>query len=250
MENVFRLRYDVYCEERNYLPSADYPLGMEADEYDRDATHFIVYGTDPRPMGYMRTVPADDSGSFPVFNHGLLPFRDLRLPHPDIAVECSRLMVRPDVRMQEVGVSFPQHLILPHPPAQNASALIQMKLVRMAYRNALETNVRCFHAALEPPLARRLNRLGFPLKPIGPPGEYFGAVTPYLMDLREMEHGMRSQAPLTWAFFNNPSDDPHSITYRPGEWSMPRGLEINEGLHDDQVRLRDTRDPQHGLRFN
>jgi N-acyl amino acid synthase of PEP-CTERM/exosortase system len=223
---------------------------MESDEYDAGSNHFVVYGTNIHPVGYMRTVPADSNGQFPVFSHGLRAHEGTILPDPDTAVECSRLMVRPDIRFQPVHVSFPQDPILPNPPAANASVLIQTKLVRMAYRDALERGVRYFHAALEPPLARRLNTLGFPLRAIGPPGEYFGAVTPYLMDLREMERNMRAAAPLTWAFFDNPADDPHSSTHLPGEWPMPPGSDIIGGYGDDDIRLPDSRNTQYGLRLN
>ena len=233
MEDVLRFRYEVYCEERGYLPPSDYPLGMELDEYDFTSAHFTVYGTEDKPVGYMRTVPAVENDEFPVFAHGLTAWDRHNLPPSEEAVECSRLMVRPDFRSRPVDGTFPTDPMLPGPVALNASALIQMKLVRLAYRHALENDVRWFYASVEPPLARRLNRLGFPLRQIGPPGEYFGTVTPYLMDLREMESTMKYGLPINWAFFDNPSDDADCTAVLPGEWHAPQGIDINGGQRND-----------------
>lgn len=246
MEDVFRFRFNVYCIEKNYLEADDYPLCMEADEFDVGSTHFVVYGNRPEPVGYMRSVPADTTAGFPVFQHGLSVDHPDRLPPAAEAVECSRLMVRRDFRSRDFEDTFPHYEALPNPPAAIGSTLIQMKLVRLAYREALENGVRWFYAALEPPLSRLLNKIGFPLREIGPEGDYFGSVRPYIMDLREMERGLRLRAPQVWNFFNNRSPDHDAVIVREGEWCMPFGLQINhmEGKSYDPVQLQSVRYPQ------
>ena len=42
MEQSYRLRYQVYCCERNFLPVEDYPDGRESDEFDRHSVHVGV----------------------------------------------------------------------------------------------------------------------------------------------------------------------------------------------------------------
>ncbi|MRS03908.1 PEP-CTERM/exosortase system-associated acyltransferase, partial [bacterium] len=45
MEEVFRLRYKVYCDEWGFEKAADYPDGMERNEFDAQAEHFIIQST-------------------------------------------------------------------------------------------------------------------------------------------------------------------------------------------------------------
>nr|WP_320114311.1 PEP-CTERM/exosortase system-associated acyltransferase [uncultured Desulfuromonas sp.] len=42
MEEVYRLRYQVYCSECGFESSDDHPLGMERDAYDACASHFCA----------------------------------------------------------------------------------------------------------------------------------------------------------------------------------------------------------------
>ncbi len=229
MEDIYRFRYKIYCEEKKFLPVEDYPSGLEIDEYDEASTHFVVYGQDMLPAGYMRSVDGDLIG-FPLFDHGLTTYTDIPYPLTGGAVETSRMMVRDDYRRRAGSPddSFPAHPSLPNPPCRNASTLIQLKLLRLAYRHALENDTRWFYAAMESPLSRLLGKVGFPFRQIGPRGEYFGEVIPYAMDLREMEFVMRTGFPGTWTFFDNPADDLHCATIRGDEWSIPTRNNANQ----------------------
>jgi N-acyl amino acid synthase of PEP-CTERM/exosortase system len=222
MEDVFRLRFEVYCREKNFLSPQDYPGGLETDEFDVGSVHFVVYGDDSLPVGYMRAV--DESlGSFPFAAHGLALSPEYDPPSRGTAVEISRMMVRSDyrhcIRAVSDGITPGRHLL--DPPARNASDLIQLKLVRLAYRHSLERDVRWFFAAFEPTLARKLRMMGFPFRPVGPTGDYFGEVKTYVMDLREMERRLKTAFPAVLSFFHEPSVDRNSRVIRPGEWSLP-----------------------------
>ena len=223
MEDVFRFRYQIYCNEKQFLSRIDYPHGMEFDEYDDQAVHFIVYGDDQAPLGYMRTIDDSRGGRFPLFDHGLTVHPDFIVPPTGRAVETSRMMVRSDYRhaFRSATDGFSTRHTLKDPPARNASDLIQLKLLRLAYRHALESDVRWFFAAIERPMARKLNMMGFPFKAIGPVGDYFGAVLPYALDLRELESRLQSGFPKVWSFYDDPETDEHSKVVRPGEWKMP-----------------------------
>jgi len=109
---------------------------------------------------------------------------------------------------------FPATEELPIPLARTASDLVQLKLLRLAYREAIECGTGCFIAAMEPPLARKMNTLGLPFRQAGPPGDYYGQVAPYAMDLREMEIEMHSRRRATWEFFACDRDDPDCVTIR------------------------------------
>lgn len=56
VEGALKLRYEVFCKELKDLPPEQCPGGMESDEYDKDAAHFIVKDGD-RVVGNTRVVP-------------------------------------------------------------------------------------------------------------------------------------------------------------------------------------------------
>lgn len=226
MEDVFRLRFNVYCEEKGFLLRHDYPGGLEFDEYDAGAAHFVVYGEDRRPVGYMRSI--DEGEGFPFLSHGLTLDPEYSPPARGTAVEISRMMVRTDFRhaIRDVGDGFSSRDHLLNPPARNASDLIQLKLVRLAYRHSVERGVRWWFAAIEPTLRRKLRMMGFPFHPVGPIGDYFGEVRAYVMDLRELESRLQADFPNVWSFFDNPEEDPQSEVFEPGGWSMPHTMKI------------------------
>jgi N-acyl amino acid synthase of PEP-CTERM/exosortase system len=226
MDDIFRLRFQVYCEEKMFLPRVAYPDGMETDDFDHDATHIAVYGNDPFPKGYVRVVHAPRQSQLPLFQHGMTVGEDFPIPAPGGAVEISRMMVRSDYRKRSRAVDdgFPPSALLADPPARNASDLIQLKLIRLAYRHAVANGVRWFLSAIEPSQGRKLSMMGFPIRPIGPVADYFGNVRPHAVDLREMEAKLKVNCPEVWAFFNDPADDIHTKMFGPGEWKMPPAM--------------------------
>jgi N-acyl amino acid synthase of PEP-CTERM/exosortase system len=226
MEDVFRLRFQVYCEEKKFLPRAAYPNGLEIDEFDDGATHIAVYGDEASPKGYLRVVAARDQCELPLFAHGMMVGEEFPMPAPGGAVEISRMMVRSDYRkrLRDPEDGFPPSGSLSDPPARNASDLIQLKLIRLAYRHALEADVRWFLSAIEPAQGRKLSMMGFPIRPIGPVADYFGNVRPHAVDLREMERKLRENCPEVWAFFDDAAEDIHTKVIRPGEWKTPSEL--------------------------
>lgn len=68
------------------------------------------------------------------------------------------------------------------------------------YQHSVRAGIRYWYAAMERPLARVLERMGFPFEQVGPETDYFGPVTPYMADLRRLEVlvGGRNPALLAW----------------------------------------------------
>lgn len=223
MEEIFRFRFQVYCNEKSFLPRESYPDGLERDEFDESATHYVVRDSSNRLVGYMRTVAGHDETTLPLLARGLVIDDGFRSIAPGEAAETSRMMIRSNHRHEQTssGDSFRRQPELPTPPTRRDSDLIQIKLLRLAYREALRSGIRWFMAAMEPPLARRMRMMGFPFNPVGPYGDYLGAVMPHAMDLRSMEASQKIDKPDTWAFFANPAHDADTTTLRPGEWAMP-----------------------------
>jgi N-acyl-L-homoserine lactone synthetase len=69
LEKLFRLRYQVYCVELGVEPEND--SGLQEDEYDEYAAHFLALDENNRPVGTLRAVPNNPKG-FPMDSDFLL----------------------------------------------------------------------------------------------------------------------------------------------------------------------------------
>ena len=212
--NIFALRYDVYCLECKFLDANDYPDGIETDEYDGRSVHFTAHSLVGELVGSLRLVHAAASESFPFELHCEAPFEGAVLPPRDQCGEVSRLVVRRTYR-RRVGDSLagiPQAFLsddspglptwrLPGERRSNSPELL-LGLYRQMYQYSLECGIRYWYAAMERSLARALSRLQFVFVPIGKEVDYYGPVTPYLADLRELESRLNERAPDLLAWFS------------------------------------------------
>ena len=190
MHRAQRLRYEVYCQECGFLPPEAYPDGRETDEHDARAAHFCALDRHRQMAGYVRLVSADAKGRFPFDDHCAALFDDAALPKPKEAGEISRLMVHPRYRRRRgdtlAGVTVIQEAS-PQVERRNVSPQIMLCLFKQMYQYSLAAGTRYWYAAMERRLARALTRLGFAFEPIGFETDYYGPVTPYLADLRQLE---------------------------------------------------------------
>jgi N-acyl amino acid synthase of PEP-CTERM/exosortase system len=211
---IFALRYEVYCLECGYLDPEEYRDGLETDEYDKGAVHFTAHNRDNELVGSLRLVHPPLSRSFPFENHCYKLFDDVVLPPREQSGEVSRLVVRKSYRRRvgdtlagvpEVFTMGRPLVGLPNEPApgerRSNSPQILLGLYRELYQYSTEAGIRYWYAAMERSLARVLSRLHFEFTPIGMETDYYGPVTPYLADLRDLERRLGKNNPQMLAWF-------------------------------------------------
>ena len=91
LEESYRLRYQVYCLERRFLPAEDYLDGLEVDMFDRHSVHIGVLDARGAVVATARLIEPSAAG-LPLFDH-CTTFPD-EVPRHDTArrvVEISRL---------------------------------------------------------------------------------------------------------------------------------------------------------------
>lgn len=204
MAQFFALRFQVYCEECQYLPVDNYPDREESDEYDAHAVHFGAFNLMGEIAGYVRLVRPDANQSFPFQIHcpNLMP--GITLHTPADAAEVSRLMVHPNYRRrrgdQLSGVNTRPETQPLSPEMRNNSPQILLSLYREIYNFSRSNHINYWYAAMEQDLARVLNHLDFEFEQIGLKANYFGPVAPYLADLRETQVRVGKNNPelLAW----------------------------------------------------
>lgn len=212
MHHVFELRFQVYCLERGFLPSASYPDRRETDKDDANSAHFCTFNRQDELVGYVRLVRPDALQAFPFQSRCTSLFEGVALPAPSEAAEISRLILRQDYRRrrgdtlagvaeeeeEEEEPSIPAHGMRVH------SSQILLSLYRQMYLFSLGNGIRYLHAAMERPLARALTRMNFGFRQIGPESDYYGKVAPYLADLQELEARIGKSNPALMAWMKRP----------------------------------------------
>lgn len=209
-DDLFRLRHEIYCMECAYL-KADAALGgCERDEYDQCSTHFAAYTIDEALVGTVRLVTPAAQRAYPFELH-CPAFPDFSMPPRPSCGEVSRLAVRRSHRrrradcVQGVPGFAPQRKADTDPHARPdrraaPSPMLLLGMYREMYRHSRAHGIRYWFAAMERSLAHSLRRMGFTFDAIGPAADYYGKVTPYMLDLGELmpELGVRNPPLRAW----------------------------------------------------
>lgn len=214
LEASYRLRYQVYCHERGFLPSPYYPDGLETDVFDQHAVHLGVLNTADSLVATARLVPRTQDG-LPMFGHC-----SILVDHPVLAdprapvVEVSRLAVSRQYnrRKGDEHYALEGGGITSTGERRREGGEIVMTLYRALYQASKRHGFTHWLAATERSLQRLVVRYRFPFRQVGPEVDYFGLVAPYLMDLAEFDVEILSgQVPALREFLDglDPHFQPH-----------------------------------------
>jgi N-acyl amino acid synthase of PEP-CTERM/exosortase system len=207
--DIFKLRHQVYCVECAFLQAEQYVDGLEFDDYDNVSTHFAAYTMDEKLVGAVRLVQPKGAKPYPFELH-CKTFDDFEMPDPEQCAEISRLVVRKSHRRRRadsvLGIPGFGSEEPPIDPAvdrrDHTSPMLLLGMYREMFRHSFETGVRYWFAAMERSLAHALKKMGFRFTPIGPEASYYGAVTPYVLDLEDLRVKMASGNPTLAAWFS------------------------------------------------
>ena len=185
----YALRYQVYCEERGFLRAENYPDKLESDIFDRHSLHFGVFDSAKELVATARFVQKSIIG-LPLYQHCTLFAHELRLFGADSRIaEVSRLSVSRGYRRRRGdGIYGLAENTMPYKGIDRRSGENAVfALYRSIYQVSKRSGITHWLAATERSLQRLLARYGFPFRPIGPEADYFGAVMPYALVLKEFD---------------------------------------------------------------
>jgi N-acyl amino acid synthase of PEP-CTERM/exosortase system len=210
---IFALRYQIYCLEYGFLDPEECQDGLETDAYDTAAAHFTARNRNNELVGSLRLVHPPHSTTFPFENHCFDLFENVALPPREESAEVSRLVVRKDYRSSTrdsrtgyteeftiCGPIGPAHRLAQANERLSSSPEILLGLYREIYQYSVSMGIRYWYAAMEGFLVRSLSSHRVSFTPIGLETDYYGPVTPDLMDLRDLERGLGENNPkvLAW----------------------------------------------------
>jgi len=206
LDDLFRLRYQVYCLERGFLRQEDYPNQRETDEFDAHSTHFVVRGSAGRAFATTRLVRNSSLG-LPIEKYFDLDSVFDGLDRNRLA-EASRFAVSKELRHQgPAGETSPSE---PSKQGQRREAAeISLGLMKSLFWECQRQGVTHLCAAIERPLWRMLRHVGFAMRQIGPPKDYFGLCIPCLMSEAELKEFIQRFRPELLDIFWWPQASAH-----------------------------------------
>jgi N-acyl amino acid synthase of PEP-CTERM/exosortase system len=182
LKEVFKLRFQVYARERAFINAENYPEGVERDAYDDHAVHFGAFDEEGQIIGAVRLILPSSEKFLIEERCGVLPFED-SLPSRSLHAEISRLTIskafRRSLQPQDASEEKPGSYI------RKVSSLA-LGLCHLMYEECRERGIAHCLALMEKPLALLLKLNGFDFKPIGPPVDFYGPVTPYILHVHNL----------------------------------------------------------------
>lgn len=201
LEDVYRIRYRVYCEEFKYEPSDAFPLGQEVDAFDDSSVHcLITHKASGMPAGCVRVVTVDDTSLMPMEKYCAQSFDQALMSRfaqnrPAIC-EFSRLAVDTAFRRRhgEDASRFGELNALDISLRESRTfSLISVAAFLSAFAvSDLIERRHCF-AMMEPFLPRMLGRSGIVVSKLGFEVDYHGMRAPYFIRTEDAVGGMAKE---------------------------------------------------------
>jgi N-acyl-L-homoserine lactone synthetase len=174
-----RLRYEVYCVEKQWLDPADFPEGRERDSYDEHASHFLALGIAGETVGTMRLI-TDGEHPLPVEEY--------------FGIEIDRSLGNAELSRLVVGA-----------PYRSSQHEIMLGICKAVYDEACTSNVDQLYSIMDRVLLRTLQMVGFPFTALGEPRFVWGDHTvPCVCPVGEVIPSLKRKHPKIGDFFEAP----------------------------------------------
>ena len=184
LEASFRLRYDIYCVENQFLDPAKSPHGLEIDEYDARSVHSLLLrrGTD-EVVGTVRLILPNRSGEgigmpigdvcahdFVVRDHQVMPWGG--------TAEISRFGISKKLRRRDTDLHVAGSTLPPECDSRRRIPDTSLGLMQAVIGMAAKAGITHLCAVMDPMLLRMLRRLGMVIPSLGPEVQYHGSRQP------------------------------------------------------------------------
>lgn len=203
MEELFRLRFKVYCEEWGFENPEDFPDKKESNAFDEIAEHFAIRSLpDDAIVGTARVICPSDL-SYPVIEHCTIDWcthdRLLNSCGETRIGEVSRLAISKELR-KRIEDNSEMGYISAVPDVQGTeNNKRKYNFVHEFYKylllQSIDMGFTHWYVAMKRGLYVLLKRVGMVYHPIGPEIDYHGLRTPYLGNLEEIRLSMLKKDP-------------------------------------------------------
>lgn len=186
LREAMRLRFQVYCRECHFIKEEEYREGYETDEFDEHSLHFGAFNPGGNMVGFARLILASCS-RFPVEEKS--PHLNLGLGENvkrENCAEISRFMITKKHKNashnQIVNAMLTQGRELSFSERVNP---VTFGLGRTMYQECLQRGIEYCFAFMEKTCWALMKIYGFNFEPVGPEVDFYGAVRPYVIRVRD-----------------------------------------------------------------
>lgn len=188
-DRIFRLRYQVYCEELGFEDAAAFPDGREQDEVDKHALHcLLVHKPTGLSAGCFRLILNPSENYRLPFEHACGERLDHSEWHPrelnhDQFGEISRLAVHSHFRRRNGESQTPIGVTSGglHDDAPRQYPLVATGLFLGSTALAIYLGLSRVYVMMEPRLCRLLRACGIVFKQVGEVIDYHGQRGPFMI---------------------------------------------------------------------
>jgi N-acyl amino acid synthase of PEP-CTERM/exosortase system len=207
LEDIYRVRYDVYCREFHYEQEEKYPNQLEQDDYDAYSLHcLVIHNASNMPAGCVRLikVPKNDPKV-------TLPLESVCGDSLHKSFICPEQISRAnlcEISRLAVHTAFRRRLGESESPLGSGPKILETETSELERRTFPLISIALIAAStafmvlsershlfvmIEKWLSRLLRRLGLQFKQIGEFMDYHGPRAPYHLTAGQMLQGMKGE---------------------------------------------------------
>lgn len=210
---VYKLRYQVYCIENEFLNSENYPDDLEFDDFDQHSVHYLIRHR--RSGDYAATVRLilpdanDPEQFFPIEQYcEINNFAVMQSIARKSLGEASRLCVSKTFKRRKneahtlaaIGSNWKDYFT---PDEKRTFPYLSFALIACLIRACHDNNINYFFGTLEPAWFRFLSASGINFTKIGPLMDYHGARWPGVIKVTDLLDGVAEKNLDMWNFLTD-----------------------------------------------
>ena len=201
---VYKLRYQVYCVENAFLNPEDYPDNLEFDEFDSRSVHYLIrHRKSGDYAATVRLILPDPHNSEKIFPLELYCEIDnvavMRTINRKHLGEASRLCVSKTFKRRKIEEAIDSDSHDYFSPAERRSfPIISFALIACLIKMCHENNIDYFFGTLEPAWFRFLSSAGIYFTKIGPLSDYHGDRWPGVIKVTDLLDGVAEKKLDIW----------------------------------------------------
>lgn len=212
-QEVYKLRYQVYCIETGFEKPENCPGGVEVDEHDPQSIHYLIkHRKSGLYVATTRLILPDVKNfdeKFPIESHCVIDNVEAikGIPRRELA-EVSRFCVSKECKKRKkeygtlTGISAETDMTFTE-DERRTFPHITIALIACLIKISAEHHIKYWYAVMEPALLRFLSTLGIYFTHIGPLADYHGKRQPCVIKVSDLLSGVASKSPDLWVMLTN-----------------------------------------------
>ena len=205
IEEIFRLRYQVYCKECGFIKEEDYPEGIETDMYDAQSVHFVAMSAENELVGTLRMI-LPGKLELPIQKYCPDVFTREDIAQKDYT-EISRLVISKNIRRRKGDQLYYEPEVEDKTITVGQNAFLRRAkpmafgIYRELYRESKRCGINRWFTIMEKSLYLLLRIHGFKFECVGNEIDFYGPVSPYVGRMDMIEHEVKEKFEKFYEYF-------------------------------------------------